>query len=409
MQSICIFEDEACAQLYPLAHTRPVYDLVCGITSLREKIIRSYTGCNVILQCRDQLTEVLRKENPGVNINTMPEGDCLFINGRILADPGLHAHIPLKGEDAFYFSGDTLVAARLTEKKIKETNVSLPFIMEKSPVEKKLKVDLEVIRYPWDLIEYNEKQIEQDFNALVGSGFIQGERCESVSLIEEDKVYVGKAVKMKPGVVFDAEHGPIYIGEGTIISSNAVIEGPVAIGSGTEIKAGAKISKGTTIGSVCRVGGEVGHSILLSFTNKQHEGYLGHSYIGSWVNLGAGTTISDLKNNYHSVKVQMNGKLLDTGLLFVGLIMGDHSKSGINTMFNSGTIVGVSCNVFGADYPQKFIPCFSWGGSTGLTEYNLEKAIGTAKMVMGRRGKELTLEEEKVLRYVFQLTAGARR
>jgi UDP-N-acetylglucosamine diphosphorylase/glucosamine-1-phosphate N-acetyltransferase len=209
--------------------------------------------------------------------------------------------------------------------------------------------------------------------------------------------------------VLDAERGPISIGRNAMILPNAVIEGPAFIGAHTLVKAGAKIYENTSIGEWCKVGGEVEASIIHSHANKQHEGFVGHSYIGSWCNLGADTNTSDLKNNYGSVQVQINGKMVDSGLQFVGLMMADHAKSGINTMFNTGTVVGVASNVFGSGFPPKFIPSFSWGGAEGMTEYEREKALEVARRVMKRRDVEMTDADAALLRKIFDLTAHERR
>ena len=176
------------------------------------------------------------------------------------------------------------------------------------------------------------------------------------------------------------------------------------MGNGSSIKIGAKIYEGTSIGEFCKVGGEVEESIIHSHSNKQHDGFLGHAYLGQWVNLGADTNNSDLKNNYGNVKVHVNGDLVDSGSMFVGLFMGDHSKAGINTMFNTGTSVGTMCNVFGSGFPPKYIPSFSWGGAEKMVEHDLSKAVETARQVMARRKKKLTAEHEKVFRYLFERT-----
>jgi UDP-N-acetylglucosamine diphosphorylase/glucosamine-1-phosphate N-acetyltransferase len=213
---------------------------------------------------------------------------------------------------------------------------------------------------------------------------------------------------VKPGVVLDAEGGPIYIGKKAKVFPNAVIEGPAFIGDGSMIKIGAKIYENTSIGEVCKVGGEVEGSIIHSYSNKQHDGFLGHAYLGMWVNLGADTNNSDLKNNYGSVRVMINGEEVNSGSMFVGLTMGDHSKAGINTMFNTGTVVGVSSNVFGAGFPPKYIPSFAWGGAEGIETYDIARALEVAQRVMGRRKMQLSGAEEKVLREVFALTARER-
>ena len=208
--------------------------------------------------------------------------------------------------------------------------------------------------------------------------------------------------------MLDAEKGPIVIGANVRIFPNAVIEGPAFVGGGSLIKIGAKIYENTSIGPMCKVGGEVEGSILHGFANKQHDGFLGHAYLCPWVNLGADTNNSDLKNNYGSVRVTINGTEVDSGSLFVGVIMGDHAKSAINTMFNTGTVVGVGSNVFGAGFPPKYIPAFSWGGAEGIETYAIDKCIDVARKVMLRRNQTLTSAGEALLRHVFTLTQDER-
>ena len=212
------------------------------------------------------------------------------------------------------------------------------------------------------------------------------------------------------GAVLDASDGPIYIGRKVRIFPQSTIIGPVCVWDASWIKVGAQIYENTTIGPVCKVGGEVEESIIHGYSNKQHAGFLGHAYLGTWVNLGAGTNNSDLKNNYGTVKVTLGEKQIDTGLQFVGLTMGDHSKSAINSMFNTGTVVGVCSNIFGFGFPPKYVPSFSWGaaGET-FTTYGIEKAIDVARRVMARRSIELTATEATLFRRVFDLTSDERR
>ena len=176
-------------------------------------------------------------------------------------------------------------------------------------------------------------------------------------------LFIGNETVIKPGVVIDASNGPVYIGKDVEVNANSVIEGPVCIGDNSLVKSFAAIKENVSTGKVCKLGGEIEDSVIMPYSNKQHSGFLGHAYLGSWVNLGADTNCSDLKNNYSSIKVNLNGKHIDTGHRFLGLIMGDHSKTGINTMFNTGTITGFSCNIFGSGFPDKFIPSFTWGGA----------------------------------------------
>jgi UDP-N-acetylglucosamine diphosphorylase/glucosamine-1-phosphate N-acetyltransferase len=229
-----------------------------------------------------------------------------------------------------------------------------------------------------------------------------------VNFVNPDLILVGSNVTIKPGVVIDATNGPVLIDNNAFIFPNAVIEGPVYIGKNSKIKSGATIYENVSIGNVCKVGGELEDTVILPFSNKQHTGFIGHSYLGSWVNLGAATNCSDLKNNYGRVKVMLNGRSVDTGLQFLGLIAGDHSKSAINTMFNTGTIIGFSSNIFGAGFPDKYIPSFSWGGSENISTYDLKKGIETAKIVMKRREIDFSTEDEKLFKYIFDLTVSER-
>jgi UDP-N-acetylglucosamine diphosphorylase/glucosamine-1-phosphate N-acetyltransferase len=183
----------------------------------------------------------------------------------------------------------------------------------------------------------------------------------------------------------------------------------VYIGEGSQIKSCARIYDNVCIGKVCKVGGEVEDSIILPFTNKQHSGFIGHAYLGSWVNIGADTNCSDLKNNYGSVKVYVNGEVVDSGSQFLGVIMGDHTKTAINTMFNTGTIVGFSCNIFGAGFPSKYIPSFSWGGADAVTTYDIQRSIETARRAMIRRDHVMTESDERLFKKIFDLTTKERR
>lgn len=409
-RTICIFEDAGYRKLFPLAYTRPVYDLRCGVTTLREKIVRSYPGAEVVLHVREYLSDVVQRDNPGLKINTLfGKGCCLFINGRLLAGDDIALRIPVEGDDRIYVRDGVVVAARVSGVALDRIRLSDTLGIEsfsggKEEVADRTS-DLGMIQYPWELVQRNGEQLEKDCAALADLGHVEGEVYEGAYLLGPSNIYIAPGAKVKPGVVLDAERGPIFIDQGAKIFPNATIEGPAYIGKKTQIKIGAKIYEGTTIGEVCKVGGEVEGSIIHSYSNKQHDGFLGHAYLGMWVNLGADTNNSDLKNNYSSVRVTINGEEIDTGSMFVGLTMGDHSKSGINTMFNTGTVVGAVCNVFGAGFPPKEIPSFAWGGADEVTLYDPERAIEVCRRVMARRDVPLTEVDAQLLRKVFELTA----
>jgi len=410
--NICIFEDELYRKLLPLAYFRPVYDLKCGITTLREKITRSYSESVAILHMRDYLCESQKEKNNGLHVNEVPKevDKLLMINGRLLFENRFIKQFEFKGTDRSYISGSSLVAAWISGKNLKDLSGSLakgPIGTSDLPGATREEVrDARLITYPWELIHQNGVQLVSDFEILTqGAPRVAGELYDGARLLNPSEIHIAESATIKPGVVLDAEEGPIYISEGVKVMPNAVIEGPAFIGENSIIKAAGKIYENTTIGETCKVGGEVEESIIHAYSNKQHEGFIGHAYIGEWVNIGADSNNSDLKNDYGSVKVYNDGSLVDTGSQFVGLTMGDHSKCGINSMFNTGTVVGVCCNIFGAGMPPKFIPSFSWGGAQdGLTTYRADKAIQVARRVMARRKITLTTNEEALIRKVFEMT-----
>ena len=409
VDSICIFEDLHYTRLLPLVYFRPQYYLRCGILTLREKIIKQFPGFSLSLHCRSYLHDTLKQQNPNIEINKIKGYNCLFINGRVIADENFKKQINLDGIDKLYVKGDYIIAAKVSGDKLDLLKHHLPDLFTYSDFQELVKeeIDVKVINYPWDLINANGKEIISDFNLIIkdtDGNNIKGKIYEGAYLINKGNIYLGEGAKIKPGTVLDAENGPIYIGNNAEIYPNATIEGPAYIGADSKIKIGAKIYEDTSIGPVCKVGGEVEASIIHSYSNKQHDGFLGHSYLGMWVNLGADTNNSDLKNNYGNVKVTINGEQVDTGSMFVGLTIGDHSKSAINTMFNTGTVVGVSSNIYGGGFPSKYIPSFSWGGADSLTSYDLERSIEVAKRVMQRRKIEMSNSEESLFRKVFDLT-----
>ncbi len=405
--ALCIFEDEYFTRLYPLTLTRPTHDLRCGISLLREKIFRRFPNSRFHLFCREYLADVVREAVPNIAVNTIPSENCLFINGRFIFGEKLPT---FNSQEVVWKKDGDVAAAWLSGARLALLAQIKDGIIPTSwfdglPVEE---IDGTFIHYPWDLVHHNPEQIRSDFVHFNCGGKILGKIYPNVALLEEKNIYIAPGAKIKPGAVLDAENGPIYIDEGATVMANACLQGPIFVGAKSTIKMGAKIYEGTSIGEVCKVGGEVEESIIHSYSNKQHEGFLGHAYLGQWVNIGADSNNSDLKNNYSTVKVYVNGEMVDSGLLFVGLIMGDHSKCGINTMFNTGTVVGAMSNVFGSGYPDKFIPSFTWGGIENMETYALDKALDVARRVMNRRKMALSAAQEKMLRQIFEMTVSER-
>jgi len=405
MREIRLFEDSQYRTLLPLVYTRPISALRCGILLLEEKVAKRYPKTPITLLCRDYIADLLKGRNAvGINRTTVGKEGALFLNARLI----LRETIPLEGKEEVGVQDDVIVYARLSQENAKKLTPET-FLQEKAlkllKGVKVKKVNATLVSYQWDLVGANGDEIVNDFELLVGKkGKNLGKVYPGSHLLNPSQIYIGKGSKIKPCVVLDAESGPIYIGENVTVFPNSVVEGPAYIGDESKLKINAKIYENTSIGPVCKVGGEVEGSIIHGYSNKQHDGFLGHAYIGEWCNLGAGTSNSDLKNNYGNVKVYVDGKMVDSGSMFVGLTMGDHSKAGVNTMFNTGTVVGVCSNVFGAGFPPKMIPSFAWGGPQGLTTYKLEKGLEVAERVMARRKVRLGAREEKLFRNIFTMT-----
>jgi len=404
---ICIFEDEQYLNFEPLIYSRPVYDLVCGMTTLKEKIIRAFPKEKTVLKCRNYLEPFVKVENPNCKVNQFENDDYLFINGRIVAPSNLKNVLKLKlTEEKAFVSKGVVLAAKISKKRIKDLSLDkVEFIDTKLfsgfP---SIEVDISVANYLWDLVYLNGKEIQNDFKIYAKSKSSAKKKYAGVNFINKKNIFIGKNVELKPGVVLDASTGPIYIEKNVTIFPNAVIQGPFYIGESSKIKSCATIYPNVSIGKVCKVGGEVEDTIIHPYSNKQHSGFLGHSYLGSWINLGADTNNSDLQNNYGTIKIQVNGRHIDSGKQFVGLMMGDHSKTAINTMFNTGTVVGFSSNIYGAGFPPKYISSFGWGGSESMKEYKLSKAVETAKAVFSRRDKNFAIEDENLFEHIFSLT-----
>ncbi len=402
---ICIFEDEKFDRLYPLTYLRPVSDLKCGASSLYEKIRRNYEDTEICFFIRPQLVNSFKKRNPQSSVNNLDDlknDDLLFLNARLLLKEkispaeeeigikdGLPAYIKVKKE---------------TISKISFSDFS-EFLKNVSQILPKKEVDLKLISYPWDLINENGEAIKDDFKALGKKG-VEGEMHPQALIYgNPDNVYIAKGAKIHPFVVLDVKEGPIIIEENTKIFPFARIEGPGVIGKNSMILGGAKIRECTSIGPVCRVGGEVEESIIHGYSNKYHDGFLGHAYVCEWVNLGAFTTNSDLKNDYSNVSVHIKDELVDSKSIKVGSFIGDYTKTSIGIILNTGTVIGVMCNVVGSGkISPKFIPSFCWYINNNFLKYSFKKQLESAKITLSRRKKELTPEDAELLKSVHEIT-----
>ncbi len=410
MKSICVFEDNSYQNFLPLAYNRPVYELRCGIYSFLERIVLQYPDTEINLFCRKYLERLVAENYPySVNEIKSSNNGCLFINGRLL----MSTPISTTGGEEIGINDDNIVYARLLRKNClsitPEKLTDKDFICELKKKFNVKKVDAGLIQYPWDLISINKEQITSDFTTYIKSESIRGNVYEGVHFIMDHQIFIGKNTKIKPGSVLDAENGPIYIGNDVQISPNSVIEGPAFIDDNVVIKALSRIHAGSNIGKVCKVGGEISNTIIQNYTNKQHDGFLGDSYIGSWVNLGAGTVNSNLTNLYGPIKVQLFDKIVDTGQIFLGMIMGDHTKTAINTRFTTGSIIGFACNILLTSIPPKFIPSFSWYSDNVARAYDVSRELHVAKRMMARRNKKMTRNGEKVFKAIYALTEMERK
>jgi UDP-N-acetylglucosamine diphosphorylase/glucosamine-1-phosphate N-acetyltransferase len=409
---LVIVEDAGYANLLPLTYTRPACRLRCGIETLLDKIMAAYSAPQVVVHAREHLAPVVAEELPRVSVNELKAEAALFVNGRLIAPADLASMIPLDGEDCVYRVAGEVAAARLSGSRCREVAAKLargPLAGDWAGGVAPREINVKLVGYPWSLIGANSAQIRADFKRLNLSGRVDGTVHTSAVLDCPENIYVADGARVEAGAILAAEGGPIYLAPGAVVMAGAVVEGPVSIGHKSRIKILAKIYEGTTIGEYCKIGGEVENCIFQAFTNKQHDGFKGHSYYGEWINIGADSNNSDLKNNYSTVRVTINSREIDSGELFVGSTVGDHSKSGINSMFNTGTVVGVGCNLYGADFPPKYVPSFCWGGASGMVEHDFEKFVVTAERVMARRDRKLTPAARTMLQRVFEDSAAERR
>lgn len=405
MQYVYVFEDNQYSKLLPLVYTRAVFELRCGLFSALERATRQYPHATITLFCRNFLSDVMH-ERYSCRINSLHTTDdiCLFLNGRVL----LSFPISTEGPEEIGIQDNTLVYARLTGKNAKRLSPEM-FLADdtvgflQSTVRSR-NIQTRVIHYFWDLVKYNKSQIEKDYLLFVKKGTVLGKVYDGVYFVNEDQIYIGKDSRIKPGCVFDAEEGPIYVGNHVAIAPNTTVEGPVFIGDHAVVQSNTRVREGSNIGEACKIGGEIVNTIFHSYTNKQHDGFIGDSYVGSWVNMGADTVNSNLLNTYGNIKVEIEGDLVDTNHMFLGMAMGDHTKTAINTTIMTGSIFGFACNLISISYPPKYLPSFTWYSNHGMVVYNLEKALLVAKIVMKRRNKEMTSAEEQLFRKVFQLT-----
>ena len=375
-----ILFDSNRSNFYPLSYTRPISEFRIGILTIKEKWTHYYK--NISNKTEDYLVSKypIRKQK-----------ENLWIDASVLPSKELKTELDSLRNGEVLESNGKIIAFKNLNYSFKNLNKINTSILVNS------------IENICDIFSDNGREIEADFKLLTKAR--KSQKISNTNTVIGKHIFVEKGAKISCSIL-NAENGPIYIGRNTEIMEGAIIRGPFAMGENAVLKMGAKIYGPTTLGPHCKVGGEVNNSVFFGYSSKAHDGFLGNSVIGEWCNLGADTNNSNLKNNYTEIKLwnyEME-RFKKTGLQFCGLIMGDHSKCGINTMFNTGTVIGVSANIFGSGFPRNFIPSFSWGGASGFQVYKLPKVFEVASKVFERRKLDFDENEQNILSEVYDMT-----
>ena len=386
-----LFDGNVRNQMLPFTFTRPVADIRVGILTLREKW-EKHLGFTTTTVTEDYLAQ----KWPMVEMPQNVLISASFIPTETLVDM-------IKGlteNQAIFYNDEPVAFFTKEDQDVDFETYDIQVCPEEAVFQ---------IAHTWDIFSKNHKAIALDFKLLT-EGRTSQPIPEMAVAFNKEQIFIEEGAKL-PLCSLNATEGPIHIGKNAEIMEGSMIRGPFALCEGATVKMNAKIYTGCTVGPHSKVGGELNNSVIMGYSNKGHDGFLGNAVIGEWCNLGADTNNSNLKNNYAEVRLwdyETEG-FARTGLQFCGLMMGDHSKCGINTMFNTGTVVGVSANIFGSGFPRNFIPSYSWGGSGGMTTYKTNKAFEVAKIVMARRGVEFTEDDAAILEHVFEETTKWRR
>ena len=386
--NIILFDDQYAANLLPFTFTRPVSELRLGILTIREKWERLFVNdkANFSYLTKNYLQDKFACQSTN---------DNFYVNGALLPTEELVKAISGLEIGKGLMAGNKIIALRSDNFSLSDYS-SIEFSGYDNHTD--------FINFPWEIFSKNDQEIKADFKLITAN-----KKSQVVSstnqIIGSENIFIEEGAKVECSII-NASTGPVYIGKNAEVMEGCIIRGPFALNDGAVLKMGAKIYGATTIGPGCKVGGEVSNSVFIANSNKAHDGFLGNSVIGEWCNLGADTNTSNLKNNYSNVKVWSyhERKMIYTVLLFCGLMMGDHSKCGINTMFNTGTVVGVSANIYGGDFPSKKIDSFSWGGPNHrIVDFQLEKAVEAAKAMMERRNVPFTEADKEIFEFLSQL------
>ena len=385
-----LFDDSTRINLLPFTFTRPVADIRIGILTIREKW-EHYLGCK---------TSTLTESYLGEKFPMVRAVNNILINASVIPNKTLVEEIKALKPNHALSSDDYMIAVNLKEEDIDNLGDDVSSVMQEIESE----AIITKLNNVWEIFAFNDEEIKNDFK-LITTGRISAKLSDTNKVAGVENIFIEEGAKVEFSII-NATTGPVYIGKDAEIMEGSMVRGPFAMCEGAIVKMGAKVYGATTIGPHSKVGGELNNVVIFGYSNKAHDGFLGNSVIGEWCNLGADTNTSNLKNTYEDVKIwnYTDQTFVNTELQFCGLIMGDHSKCGINTMFNTGTVVGVNANVFGSGFQRNFIPSFTWGGVSGFSTYDIRKAIKVATRVYDRRGLEFDEMEQGILTAIFMMT-----
>ncbi len=385
-----LFDDSTRINLLPFTFTRPVADIRIGILTIREKW-EHYLGCK---------TSTLTESYLGEKFPMVRAVNNILINASVIPNKTLVEEIKALKPNHALSSADYMVAVNLKEEDIDNLGDDVSSVMQEIESE----AIITKLNNVWEIFSFNDEEIKNDFK-LITAGRTSAKLSDTNKVAGAENIFIEEGAKVEFSII-NATTGPVYIGKDAEIMEGSMVRGPFAMCEGAIVKMGAKVYGATTIGPHSKVGGELNNVVIFGYSNKAHDGFLGNSVIGEWCNLGADTNTSNLKNTYEDVKIwnYTDQTFVNTELQFCGLIMGDHSKCGINTMFNTGTVVGVNANVFGSGFQRNFIPSFTWGGVSGFSTYDIRKAIKVATRVYDRRGLEFDEMEQGILTAIFMMT-----
>jgi UDP-N-acetylglucosamine diphosphorylase/glucosamine-1-phosphate N-acetyltransferase len=398
MRKIYIYEDSRVSNLDPLCVTRPAFELRTGIFTNVERIRNVFKESTISLFVRDQMVAVMEEKYTQIDINPDQVEDALWLNGAAIWNKDVLERIVSKSHHLYYSKGILVAAALPAKTGLNWLKSGGPVINDDVPDYPAVELDVAVIHYLWDIIRYLPETVKLDLDANQPTGSIKG--FEGVHYINPNNIYIDEDVNILPGVVLDATAGPVIIKRGVMINSFSLLKGPVVVGVDSMVASHSQINS-SIIGPVCKIGGDVNQSVFQGWSNKVHNGYLGNAVIGEWVNFGAGSTNSNLKNTYQNIVMTVQGKQVDTHSLHVGSFVGDHCSFAIGTRLNTGTVIGPGSSIISSEFPPKIVPPFTWFVKGKLRQTGFAKFLETVEVMKKRRNHKLSKSEKILLERIY--------